>query len=203
MLQRIKAKDKTAGQNRYLGKFANLSLQYRTSARKLRVKARVDYDIPMELPEAQRIWSTYQRAYPGVPAYWEKQIALVKALGYVETFGGNRVRVEGDWNGKYGWGMGSTAINTRIQGTGADQKHLAIANIIPYLRQIGGRFLFDLHDGVYLAIPSKISVDACRQIKYLLDNLPYKKAWGFQPPIPMPWDCKIGKAWGRMKELEF
>lgn len=203
MLRRVKAKDKAAGQNRYLGKFANLSLQYRTSARKLRVKARVDYDIPMELPEAQRIHATYQRAYPGVPQYWERQIALVKQLGYVETFGGNRVKVEGDWNGTWGWSMGSTAINTRIQGTGADQKHLAIAIIKPYLRQIGGRFLFDLHDGLYLAIPSVIREKAVIELKRLLDNLPYQQAWGFTPPIPMPWDCKVGKAWGRMEEQKF
>lgn len=203
MLLKVKAKDKAAGQNRYLGKFANLSLQYRTSARKLRTKARVDYGIPMELPEAQRIHATYQRAYPGVPQYWERQIALVKQLGYVETFGGNRVKVEGDWNGNWGWSMGSTAINTRIQGTGADQKHLAIAIIKPYLRQVGGRFLFDLHDGLYLAIPSGIREKAVIELKRLLDNLPYQQAWGFTPPIPMPWDCKVGKAWGRMDEVKF
>ena len=34
--------------------------------------------------------------------------------------------------------MGSTAINYRIQGTGADQKHLAMMVIKDYLRQIGG-----------------------------------------------------------------
>lgn len=203
MLRSVKAKDKTAGQNRYLGKFANLSLQYRTSARKLRSKARVDYDIPLELPEARRIHATYQRAYPGVPAYWDRQIALVKQLGYVETFGGNRVRVEGDWNGSWGWSMGSTAINTRIQGTGADQKHLAIAVIKDYLRQIGGRFLFDLHDGLYLAIPSDIREKAVIELKHLLDNLPYQQAWGFTPPIPMPWDCKVGKVWGQMDEVKF
>ena len=203
MLTAVHAEDKTAGQNRYLGKFANLSLQYRTSAKKLRIKARVDYDIPLELPEAQRIHRTYQRTYPGVPLYWERQIAIVKQLGYVETFGGNRVKIEGDWNGNWGWSMGSTAINYRIQGTGADQKHLAMLVIKDYLRQIGARFLFDLHDGVYLLIPSSIALDACRKIKYMLDNLPYKEAWGFTPPIPMPWDCKRGKAWGRLKEVKF
>lgn len=203
MLRRVKAEEKTAGQNRYLGKFANLSLQYRTSARKLRSKARVDYDIPLELPEAQRIWGTYQRAYPGVPHYWEHQIALVKALGYVETFAGNRVRVEGDWNGTWGWSMGSTAINCRIQGTGAQQKHLAIAVIKDYLREIGGRFMFDLHDGLYLAIPKVIRPKAVDVLKQMLDNLPYQQAWGFTPPIPMPWDIKVGRAWGRLKEVKF
>lgn len=192
-----------AKDNRYLGKFANLSLQYRTSAKKLRVKARVDYDIPLEMPEAYRIHSTYQREYPGVPIYWERQIAMVRQLGFVETFGGNRVRIEGDWDGKYGWSMGSTAINYRIQGTGADQKHLAMAVIKDYLRRIGGRFLFDLHDGLYLLIPSDIRQKAVNELKRLLDNLPYQQAWGFTPPIPMPWDGSVGKAWGRMKPIEF
>lgn len=199
----VKMDDKGAGQNRYLGKFANLSLQYRTSARKLRTKARVDYNIPMELPEAQRIHAVYQRTYPGVPVYWTQQIALVKALGFVETFGGRRVQVVGDWSGDWGWSMGSTAINTRIQGTGACQKYLAIAVIKDYLNQIGGKFLFDLHDGLYLAIPSAIRPKAVVVMKQLLDNLPYRQAWGYTPPVPMPWDCKVGKAWGRMKEVKF
>jgi DNA polymerase I-like protein with 3'-5' exonuclease and polymerase domains len=209
LIAKVHAADKAAGQTRYLGKFANLSLQYRTSARKLRVKARIDYDIPMELPEAQRIHATYQKTYPGVPVYWAQQIAIVKQLGYVETFGGNRVRVEGDWNGGWGWSMGSTAINTRIQGTGAEQKHLAIAVLKPYMQQVGARFMFDLHDGLYLAIPSAIRPKAVIEMKRLLDNLPYQQAWGFTPPIPMPWDCKVGIggtptcAWGRMKEQKF
>jgi DNA polymerase I-like protein with 3'-5' exonuclease and polymerase domains len=203
LIAKVHAEDKAAGQNRYLGKFSNLSLQYRTSARKLRSKARVDYSIPLEMPEARRIHATYQRAYPGVPIYWERQIAIVKACGYVETFGGNRITVPGDWNGKWGWSMGSTAINARIQGTGADQKHLAMAIIKDYLRQISGRFLFDLHDGLYLLIPTAIREKAVNEMKRMLDNLPYQQAWGYTPPIPMPWDCKVGKAWGRMKEVKF
>ena len=209
LVAKFAAEDKAAVQNRYLGKFANLSLQYRTSARKLKSKARVDYNIPLELPEAQRIWRTYQLTYPGVPTYWERQIAIVRQLGYVETFAGNRVRVEGDWQGTWAWSMGSTAINTKIQGTGAQQKHLALAILKPYLAQIGGRFMFDLHDGLYLAIPSVIRPKAVIEMKRLLDNLPYREAWGFTPPIPMPWDCKVGVAgtptcaWGRMKEQKF
>lgn len=203
MLGLVHAEDATAGQNRYLGKFANLSLQYRTSARKLRSKARVDYDIPLEMPEAQRIHATYQRSYPGVPTYWDRQIHLVRGLGYVETFAGNRIQVKGDWEGNWGWSMGSTAINARIQGTGAQQKHLAMMVLKDYLRQVGGRFMFDLHDGLYMAVPSAIREKAVVEMKRMLDNLPYQAAWGFTPPIPMPWDCKVGKAWGRLKEVKF
>jgi len=203
LLQSVREGDKTAISHRYLGKLSNLSLQYRTSARKLRSVARVDYNIPLELPEAQRIHATYQRSYPGVPVYWQEQISRVRGLGYVETFGGDRIRVEGDWNGTWGWSMGSTAINARIQGTGANQKHLAIAVLSDYLTEIGGRFMFDLHDGIYLAIPTAIRRKAVDVMKKMLDNLPYQEAWGFTPPIPMPWDCKVGKAWGRLQEQKF
>lgn len=185
------------------GRIVHNSLQYRTSARKLRVKARVDYEIPMELPEAQRIHKTYQRTYPGVPVYWDKQIAIVKSCGFVETFGGTRVQVRGDWNGKWGWSMGSTAINTRIQGTGADQKYLALAVLQPYLAEIGARFYFELHDGLFFLIPNDILASAVDKIKHMLDNLPYQQAWGFTPPIPLPWDCKFGKRWGYLKEWHF
>jgi DNA polymerase I-like protein with 3'-5' exonuclease and polymerase domains len=203
LVTRVKAEEPAAGQTRYLGKFANLSLQYRTSAKKLRSKARVDYGIPMELPEAQRIHATYQRTYPGVPIYWKDQIQKVQALGFVETFGGTRVQVKGNWGGEYGWSMGSTAINTRIQGTGADQKYLAMSVLKPYLNEIGGRFYFELHDGLFFLIPTAKLQSAVDKMKQLLDNLPYREAWGFTPPIPMPWDCKVGKAWGRLREWQF
>ena len=36
-------------------------------------------------------------------------------------------------------------------------------------------------------------------MKPMLDNLPYESAWGFHPPIPLPFDCKAGKTWGSLK----
>lgn len=189
--------------SRKLGKVANLSLQYRTSAPKLRSVARVQYGIPMELPQAGLIHGTYQRTYQRVPIYWKQQIALTRQCGYVETLAGRRVQVVGNWSGTKGWSMGSTAINYRIQGTGADQKYLALKVLTPYLRKVGAYFAWDLHDGIYFFVPDdkveRMAIDG----KYLLDNLPYQKAWGFTPPIPMPWDCKVGKSWGSLKEFDY
>lgn len=185
---------------RMLGKVGNLSLQYRTSAKRLRITARVDYKIPMEMPQAEHIHKTYRMAYPLVPAYWKYQIDLTKRDGYVETMAGRRVKVVGDWTGNLGWSMASTAINYRIQGTGADQKYLALAVIKPYLNQIGAYFAWDLHDGIYLFVPTDKVHAAAAHIKPLLDNLPYQRAWGITPPIPMPWDCHYGASWGTLKD---
>lgn len=202
LMAAVKANEPPAKAARQLGKVGNLSLQYRTSARKLRSVARVQHNIPMELPEAQRIWKTYQETYTRVPEYWKSQISLTRSTGYVETLAGRRVRVVGDWDGDWGWSMGSTAINYRIQGTGADQKYLAMA-VIKDLVTRSGMFAWDLHDGLYFYVRDDLVGRMAVDIKKLLDNLPYKRAWGFDPPVPLPWDVKTGQSWGGLKEWKF
>jgi DNA polymerase-1 len=197
------AKDKDAGSARQLGKVANLSCGYRTSAGKLRVVARVNYSLPMELPEATHIRETYLRTYPNVPRYWSRQIEQVKRLGYAETFAGRRVQVQGSWSGDGAWSREATAINYPIQGTGADQKYLALAVLRGYIVKHGIHFAWELHDGLYFYVPTKIVDKVIPEMRYLLNNLPYKKAWGFDPPIPLPWDCKASdKSWGQLKEVK-
>lgn len=185
------------------GRIVHNSLQYRTSAKKLRVVARVQYNLPMELPQAERIHKTYQRTYKGVPLYWDQQIRATKHNGYVETFAGRRVVVRGNWSGMFGWSMGSTAINYRIQGTGADQKYLAMLVLKDYVRSIGAYFAWDLHDGLYFYVPDAKVQEALVEMKKRLDNLPYKEAWGFTPPIPLPFDAKVGPSWGSLREHQF
>ena len=185
---------------RQLGKVSNLSLQYRTSAKKHCMVARVIYNMNMTLPESQRTRATYLRVYAGVPQYWDQQIRLTRHRGWVETLAGRRVQVVGNWDGEFGWSMGSTAINYRIQGTGADQKYLALAVLRPYLQRIGARFAWDLHDGLYFYVPDAQVDAACHTMPQLLLHLPYHAAWGFHPPIAMPWDCKAGPSWGDLQE---
>lgn len=198
----VKAAIKEAEDFRQLGKVGNLSLQYRTSAKKLRVVARVQYDIPMEADEAINIHRTYPRVYKLVPPYWRSAIAVAKQLGYAETLAGRRVKIVGDWSSRStGWSMESTAINYPIQGTGGDQKYLAIAVLSDYMIKHNIRFAWDLHDGLYFYCPRHKAEKASFEMKYLLDNLPYKRAWGFTPPIPLPWDAKMGESWGGLKKV--
>lgn len=199
LMVEAKVKDSQAEKDRYLGKVANLSLQYRTFPKTLRKVARVQYGLPMELPEAQRIHRTYQLTYSRVPLYWQRQISLAKRQGYVETLAGRRVQLVGDWGGPLGWQMESTALNYPVQGTGADQKYLALQVLKPYLTEIGAYFAWDLHDGIYFWVPDAMVERMLTEGKWVLDNLPYRSAWGFDPPVPLPWDAKSGKSWGSLK----
>jgi DNA polymerase I-like protein with 3'-5' exonuclease and polymerase domains len=198
----VHAEDKSAKAKRQLGKVSNLSLQFRTSAGKLRSVARVQYNLNMSLTEANVIRQTYLQTYARVPKYWDSQINECRALKYVETFAGRRVQLLGDFNGDFGWSLGSTCINYRIQGTGADQKYLALAVLRPYIVKHGIRFAWELHDGLFFYVPDEKVVQCVPEMKRILDTLPYTRAWGFTPPIPLPWDAKTGKAWGDLKEYQ-
>jgi hypothetical protein len=67
---------------------------------------------------------------------------------------------------------------------------------------LGCYFAWDLHDGLYWWVPDAIVDRVIAEGKKLLDNLPYREAWGFTPPIPMPFDAKFGKVWGALKEVK-
>jgi len=188
---------------RQCGKVVNLSSQYRVGFKKLQQIAEIDYSISMSIDEAQRIQRIYQTTYPGIPRYWMAQIQKAQSLGYVETIARRRVRIIGQWGSDKSWQMEGTAINYPVQGTGADQKYLALQHIRGYLNKIGAHFAFDLHDGLYFYVPIKKVKEAAHEIKDILDNLPYESVWNFKPPIPLPWDCKIGPSWGDLKSYNF
>ena len=202
-VQRLAAEDDPlAKSERLLGKVANLSCQYRTSAKKLRSVARVQYNVPMEQPEADLIHGMYRRTYTGVPQYWDRQIRTCRAQGYAETFAGRRVRLEGNWFGNNGWSLEGSAINFPIQGTGADMKYLALAVVKPYLMRHGCYFYYELHDGLFWLLPEDNWKTHALNIQQILNALPYEKAWGWTPPVPMTWDLKAGPTWGELKGVE-
>lgn len=193
---KVAAGDKAAKDLRQIGKLGNLSCQYRTSARRLRSVARVDYGIPMDEETAVRIHSTYRTTYPGVPQYWKKQIAECKHSRVAWTLAGRKVQLVGEW----GWPLESTAINFPIQGVGGDQKYLALAVSRSYLTRVEGKFYFELHDGIFFIVPHRYAERACAELKQILSNLPYERAWSVQLPITFPVDAKLGPTWGELKE---
>lgn len=194
--------DKTAKDSRMAGKVGNLSCQYRIGPKSLLSTARVQYDLPWDMAMSEYVHATYHRTYPGVKKYWRRKIREAQQVGYAETIAGRRVIVEGNWYGPKSWMLESTAINFPIQGVGADQKYLAMMCIQPLLKRYDGKFYFELHDGLYAIFPHAKAEKAAYEGRRLLSNLPYTKAWGFTPPIPLPWDLKIGPSWGDLEEKE-
>jgi DNA polymerase-1 len=215
MLAGVLAGDKDIKVKRQFGKVANLGLGYRTSAKTLVRVAAVQHKIALTYEEAHKVWLTYRQAYKQVPVYWKRQISRARQLGYVDTLAGRRITlgtpdtwVYKDVDPDTGqamdatWSHESTAINFPVQGVGADQKYLAMRVLKDYLPKVDGRFAFELHDGLFVRVPKRYADRAVREIRHLLSNLPYKKAWGVDLPIQFPVDAKRGPTWGDLKEVK-
>lgn len=209
----VKAGDKTAANERKCGKFCNLSYQYRVSARTATVKARIDYELDVDETFIKQTQSIYKQSYPGVGGtpgqriggYWASQIQKCRQLGYAETFAGRRVQLKGNWAGREAWPLESTAINYPIQGTGGDQKYLALAVLRNILTKYGAYFYYELHDGVFTIVPEGRTKEFFIEVKRALSNLPYKQAWKLKNdfPISFPVDGKVGPSWGDLYEPDW
>ena len=206
----VKSGDADAAFKRKAGKFCNLSYQYRVSARTATTKARVEYELDVDEMFIKQTQGIYRQAYVGVGGppgqrnggYWGSQIQKCKRLGYAETFAGRRVQLKGNWAGKEAWPLESTAINYPIQGTGGDQKYLALAVARNLLPEFSGYLYFELHDGLFFIFPQAKAVQASEVFLDKLSNLPYKQAWGVDLPIKFPVDAKIGGSWGDLMDLD-
>ena len=208
LIQLVHDENKEAELQRKLGKFANLSFQYRVGPKTATAKARVDYELDVDQTFIKQILATYKAAFTGVPEYWARSITHSRQLGYAETFAGRRVQLNGNWgNKRESWQLESTSINYPIQGTGGDQKYLALAlarNLLPKYGayELRARVYFELHDGLFFLIPKSKTMFAAQELRHVLSNLPYKKAWGIDLPIKFPVDGKTGRSWGDLKGLD-
>ncbi len=203
LVERVRAGDKEAKNIRQLGKVANLSLQYRTSAKRLQSVAAVQYGITLADDEARTIHDTYQRTYPRVPHYWRVQALKVKQQDYIENLLGRRVALMQPYSrgSSFDWSYTSTAINYPIQSMGAEQKFLALAVAKTHLPKYDARFYFELHDGLFFVVPDDKAEKFGHEMKEVLSNLPYDKVWSMELPIKFPVDGKMGADWGSLKEF--
>lgn len=192
---------------RQMGKVGNLSLQYRTSPPTLVRVAATQHKMRITMPTSKRIHATYLTTYRRVPVYWKRQINKARVYGYVETLAGRRVQLGSPDTWKYAdggdatWSHESTAINFPIQGVGGDQKYLAILCAHELCLKYDARFYFELHDGIFFVCPQDRSEAFGHEMKALLSNLPYQRAWGVKLPIQFPVDGKRGPSWGKLKEF--
>lgn len=204
LVERVKAGDKGAKNIRQLGKVANLSLQYRTSAKRLQSVAAVQYGIKLTHTESDLIHRRYRQSYVRVPLYWKRQEARAIQGTYIENLLGRRVQMKpySMRDQSHAWSYTSTAINYPIQSIGAEQKFLALYIARELLKDFNGRFYFELHDGIMFVIPNDKARKAFDVFKHALSNLPYKRLWGLDLPIQFPVDGKMGPSWGELREPE-
>lgn len=186
---------------RALGKFANLSFNYRISTAAARSKARVDYDIDANIDQVQEWKNIFKAAYPGIVQYWRSAPLKARKCGYAETIGGNRYKLC-RWE-DLNWSTSSSAINFPIQGSSSDQKELAMAIIFTEEPDLMPRLLMEMHDALHMSLPGSWTMGYLKHITSLLDNIDYKKYWGVDLPVPFTWEGSVGTNEGNKVEFDY
>lgn len=184
------------------GKVVNLGENYRMGAATLYDTAHTQWGLTPTLPEVKQWLKVWRSTYKGVIRHWDVFIERAYYNGYAQTLAGRRFYIS-EWN-EYRWKSQSSAIMTPIQGSGADMKYLAIAcmrKVFPKLQ-----FWGEIHDEIIylMKVEGSYNVDSedmCHRVKKLLDNLPYKKAWGWKPTIPFTWSVSYGLNWKEQTEV--
>jgi len=181
------------------GKFCNLSMAYRSGPATSRRVARVQYGLDITIDDAVRWKSVYTRLFRGVETYWKDAPKNARARGFAETPAGRRYALT-RWHDLQ-WGTSSSAINFPIQGMGADQRDLAIAETVITYPELWDKFYIDLHDGMYWLIPITAKVSYLQDIMNALDTIDYEKYWKVKLPVPYIWEGSFGPDWGH--KIEF
>jgi DNA polymerase I-like protein with 3'-5' exonuclease and polymerase domains len=182
-------------EQRQLGKLQNLSCNFRIGGKAFAHKAFVDYDTFMTIETGNFVVRTFARTYKGVPQYWEDVVWESKQRGYTETFSGRRYKLT-DW-GSHRWITESSAINVPIQGAGADMKEIAIKETYDKVQE--ATFVLDLHDANFFFIPESKAAELHERLDDVLNGIDYATYWGFELPIPLPYESKRGKTFAEVK----
>ncbi len=86
---------------------------------------------------------------------------------------------------------------------GADERDLAIATVVTRYPDLWDRFYFDLHDGMYWAVPRTWTVSYLVDVLRTLDTIDYEAFWGVDPPVPYVWEGSLGPDWGHKVDFDY
>ena len=180
------------------GKVTDLGENYRMGAHTLWNNAHVQWGLRPTIEEATHWKKTWQATYSGIQEQWGRFIDLAKINGYAETLAGRRYYIS-EW-GANRWKSEASAIMVPIQGSGAEMKYLAIAMVrrqLPHLK-----FWSEIHDEVLYICPDTYNPEVVSlELKRVLDSLPYKEAWDWEPIVPFTWSVAYGLTWGDLEEI--
>ena len=190
--------DKNAYEDRQAAKLLNLSCQYRIGWAAIQAKFFGDYDKLITNVQAISYLNMYKIAYPGVTKYWKSACIEAREKGYAETIGGRRYYLT-DWD-SHRWATESSAINTPIQGSGADQKDLIIWLVSEKFPEI--KFSLDVHDEGIFYLPSQHLEELNKEIVHFLNNIRYEEYWNREIPMPLTFEGQMGVNFKDCKEYK-
>lgn len=183
---------------RYRAKAVNFGLVYGITEHGLSEDPKMGLDID----GAKQLMADYFATYPKIKEYMDNQVAFARKYGYVQTMFGHRRPIVGlnDPNPYTQRRAENKAINTPVQGSGADIIALAMVNLrdeiptkAPYLKPV-----MQIHDELILECPVEYVIEGQQFVKEVMER-PIK---GFSEVVPLVADPAVGKRWDHTLDIK-
>lgn len=169
-------------EERQAAKAVNFGLIYAMGARGLASYARHTYGVEMDLQEATRFRQRFFAAYSGV-ARWHTRVQKEQPE-LVRTLSGRMRRIP--------QGQLTQALNSPVQGTGADILKQALILLFPELQNMGARIVGVVHDEILVEAPER----RVNEVRQLMDQKMEQAARAFLPDVPCPVQARAVNSWG-------
>jgi DNA polymerase-1 len=168
-------------EERQAAKAVNFGLIYSMGARGLAAYSEQTYGVEMTQAEAERFRTRYFQAYTGVAA-WHDHVRNTKPT-MVRTLA-NRLR-------RVPEGALAQALNSPVQGTGADILKQALVLLFPVLRPLGGLIVGVVHDEILVEVPTTQAEAAAKAVARAMEQA----AGEFLPDVPCPVEARVAGSW--------
>ncbi|MEW6008158.1 MAG: DNA polymerase A family protein [Candidatus Omnitrophota bacterium] len=165
---------------RRLGKALNFGISY------LQEPAGLARNLHISIIEAEKLMRTYKQNIPDIERLKLEVIKKARLSGFTETFHG-RKRLLPNINSPKSYDRRKSerqAVNTCIQGSGADIVKFSLLN----LHRAGYNIDTMLHDGILLTIPDNEVDQSLKHVREIMEV----EIEGMKFPVT----CKTGKTWG-------
>ena len=140
---------------RQLAKAVNFGLVYGMGAKTLAEYAKASYGVTMSLADAEKARATYFRTYPGIKLWHSKTKAKGFSDPQVQTKGG----LLRDFSTESGFQL-TAALNTPVQGTGAECLIEALFRLPAALAGLDARLIHHVHDEIVLEVATQDTEEA-------------------------------------------
>lgn len=182
--QALTGKPGVTKQDRQLAKAVNFGLLYGMGAKGLKAYAKTGYGVTMTLEEAERYRNAFFETYPGI-ATWHTTVKRRKPTETRTLFGRRRFIARDE--------AITHALNTPVQGTGADGLKIALATLWRTRNTCpASRLVLVVHDEIVLEVPEQDAQIAESWLRTAMVSA-LEEALA---PIPVTVETQISRTWG-------
>jgi DNA polymerase-1 len=184
---------------RGIGKILNFATLYGATAHTL------SRNTGLPIPVAEQIYNGFVKGHPQLFSWMDKVKLFARRNGYTNTYFGRRRWLKQFYNegsNRMKAFADRSAVNTAVQGTGADVTRIAMVKADKWLRtnQVDwdqARLVLSIHDElVFLMKESLVDQVGPHLVRQMMFNV---KGWAVQLSV----EPKLGTVWGEGKKYKF